>query len=169
MNIAAHKLNPANPRQFWKAVYFNKGSSSISVLTHNNRTYDSDEDKANGLNSFFSSCFNDSLPPLPLLESNSPASECNSNILCTEEEVVVLLQSLNIDKASGQDGISACMLKKTAAVIVPSITKLFILSIQLGRPPTAWKSSNVVPIPKNRVQRVPMSSDQYLCCQSVKS
>ena len=92
---------------------------------------------------------------IPLLESNSPASECNSNILCTEEEVVVLLQSLNIDKASGQDGISACMLKETAAVIAPSITKLFNLSIQLGRPPTAWKNSNVVPIPKKQGAKSP--------------
>ena len=59
-----------------------------------------------------------------------------------------MLQSLSTAKASGQDGISARMLKATAVEIAPAITKLFNLSIQLGRPPTAWKSSNVVPIPK---------------------
>ncbi len=151
-----HKINPANPKQFWKAVkHLNKGSSSIPVLTHNNRTFESDEDKANVLNSFFASCFNDSLPPLPLLESNSPASQCNPDILCTEEEVVEMLQSLNIAKASGQDGISARMLKATAAEIAPSITKLFNLSIQSGRPPIAWKSSNVVPIPKKQGAKNP--------------
>ena len=80
------KLNSANPKQFWKSVkYLNKASSSIPVLTHNNRTFTSNEDKANILNSFFSSCFNDSLPPLPLQECSGPASHCNPNILCSEE------------------------------------------------------------------------------------
>ena len=41
------KLNPANPRQFWKAVkHLNKGSSSIPVLTHNDQTFNCDVDKA---------------------------------------------------------------------------------------------------------------------------
>ena len=127
------KLNPANPKQFWKAVkYLNEGSSSIPVLTHNNRTFNSDEDKANILNSFFSSCFNDSLPPLSLLECNGPAPQCDSNILCSEKEVVSMLQLLSTAKASGQDGISAHMLKATAVEIAPAITKLFNLSIQQG-------------------------------------
>ena len=42
-----HKLNPSNPRQFWKAVkHLNKRSSSIPVLTHNDVMHDSDEAKA---------------------------------------------------------------------------------------------------------------------------
>ena len=103
------KLNPANPRQFWKAVkYHNKGSSSIPVLTHNNQTFNSDEDKANILNSFFLSCFKDSLPPLPLLECNGPAPQCDSKILCSEEEVVRMLQPLSTAKASGHAGWHIC-------------------------------------------------------------
>ena len=66
-----------------------------------------------------------------------------------------MLQSFNIAKASGQDGISARMLRATAIEIAPSITKLFNLSIQLGQPPTAWKSSNVVPIPKKQGAKNP--------------
>ncbi len=42
------------------------------------------------------------------------------------------------------------MLKCTAGAIAPSVTKLFNLSIQSGQPPTAWKCSNVVPIPKKQ-------------------
>ena len=41
------------------------------------------------------------------------------------------------------------MLKATALSIVPSITKLFKLSIKLGCVPQTWKLSNVVPIPKS--------------------
>ena len=40
------------------------------------------------------------------------------------------------------------MLKATASSIAPSITKMFNLSIVLGKLPQAWKISNVVPIPK---------------------
>ncbi len=52
-----------------------------------------------------------------------------------------MLRALDITKANGQDGISSRMLKSTAAAIAPSITKLFNLSIQLGRPPPAWKNA----------------------------
>ena len=66
-----------------------------------------------------------------------------------------MLQSLNVAKASGQDGISARMLKATAVEIAPSIAKLFNVSIQSGRPPAAWKSANVVPIPKKQGAKSP--------------
>ncbi len=159
------KLNPSNTKQFWKTVkYLNKGSSSVPVLTHNNVTHDSDEAKANVLNSFFSSCFNNSGPPLHPLDSNLFESYHTPDILCTEEEVLYILQSLNTAKASGQNGISARMLKCTAGAIAPSVTKLFNLSIQSDHPPTAWKCSNVVPIPVLSVQT---TSDQYPCYQSL--
>ena len=40
------------------------------------------------------------------------------------------------------------MLKSTASAIAPSVTKLFNCSIKCGHPPSAWKFSSVVPIPK---------------------
>ena len=58
-------LKPTNAKHFWKAVNcLKKTSSSIPVLTHNNSTYESDQEKANVLNSFFASCFNNSVLPL---------------------------------------------------------------------------------------------------------
>jgi len=66
-----------------------------------------------------------------------------------------MLQSLNTAKSSGHDGIFARMLKPTANVIASSITKLFNLSIQLGQPRTAWKSTNIVPIPKKQDAKGP--------------
>ena len=41
------------------------------------------------------------------------------------------------------------MLKNTAHSIAPSLTKLFNISIGLGRLPESWKTSLVVPIPKS--------------------
>ena len=59
-----------------------------------------------------------------------------------------MLVALDITKASGIDGIPTRMLKNTAPNIVPSLTKLFNLSISTENFPLAWKKSLTVPIPK---------------------
>ena len=86
------------------------------------------------LNSFFLTCFNSACPPLSA--SNSPTelpgdtSDVDiEDILCTVEEVYELLVSLDVSKATGPDGISARMLKRTAGCIAPSVCKLFNLSL----------------------------------------
>ena len=56
--------------------------------------------------------------------------------------------SLDTTHSSGPDGISATMLKQTAVSIAPGITKLINTSIRLGKLPTAWKISSIVPVPK---------------------
>ena len=67
---------------------------------------------------------------------------------CNEENVCELLGSLDINKSNGPDGISARMLKHTAASISPSITQLYNQLLHSCRVPSEWKSSLVVPIPK---------------------
>ena len=58
-------LNPRDSKRFWKAVkYLNKQQSTIPTLQQGELTAKTDLDKAETLNSFFSSCFNDSHPPL---------------------------------------------------------------------------------------------------------
>ena len=79
---------------------------------------------------------------------NLDPSCCPEEFLCTEEEVIDLLLSLDTTKANGPDGISATMLKSTAYSITPEITKLFNKSIKSGRLPSGWKLSSVVPVPK---------------------
>ena len=141
------KLNPCKSKEFWKSIkVINKCSSSIPVISQGSETLSSDQQKADALNSFFSQCFNHKVPPLIPLDCNR-MNTCPEDLLCTVEEVTVLLKSLNISKASGPDGISARMLKATASEIAPSITALFNLSIRYNRPPRQWKKSHVVPIP----------------------
>ena len=125
------------------------------LLQHNSPCY-SDVDKANALNAFFSSCFNQSCHPISTTNPTT-VPECPPAILCTEDEVCQLLKSLDCSKASGPDGISARMLKSTASAIAPSVTKLFNCSIKCGHLPSAWKFSSVVPIPK--VARAQSTSD----------
>ena len=64
------RLNPGNCKEFWKIVkYINKGQSSIPSLIVNCSSSElevanTDSEKANALNKFFSTCFNHAFPPL---------------------------------------------------------------------------------------------------------
>ena len=148
-----HNLTGASTSDFWKAVK-NLNSDTISIPNLNlpdGNVATTPVDKANALNFFFQSYFNCSCPPLSCHNLlNLPSSECPDELLCSEDEVLELLLSIDISKASGPDGISGCMLKSTAFTIAPVITELFNLSIRSGIVPSAWKHSAIVPIPKGK-------------------
>ena len=55
---------------------------------------------------------------------------------------------LNVNKATGLDGIPARLLRETVDIITPSFTKLFNKSLQLGIIPDEWKVAYVVPVYK---------------------
>ena len=69
--------------------------------------------------------------------------------MCTEEEVLGLLQTTNTSKSGGPDKISGRMLKSTALSIAAPVSKLFNLSLLSGIFPAKWKLSSIVPIPKS--------------------
>ena len=148
------QLNPSNPKMFWRVVkLLTKQPSSIPVLRDSQqRAVHDDVEKATLLNDFFSSCFNDAQEPLDTsdyLELDQPdPGLCPDWLLCNEDEILEMLLSLDTTKSSGPDGISATMLKQTAASIAPGITEFLNTSIRTGKFPTAWKTSSVVPIPK---------------------
>ena len=151
-------LNPSNPKGFWKVTkYLTKQTSSIPILKDcdGNAIHD-DEEKATLLNEFFSRCFNSAQPPLCAsdLENLSQLSQdlCPEQYLCSEDEVLKKLLSLDTSKSNGPDGISATMMKATAASIAPGIANLKLINkfISSGVFPTAWKTSSVVPIPKGK-------------------
>ena len=55
---------------------------------------------------------------------------CPEDILCSEDEVYELLCSLDTTKGSGDDDISAIMLKATALSITSAVTQLFNISVK---------------------------------------
>jgi len=69
-----------------------------------------------------------------------------SSIIVEVEETMDIIRSLNINKASGPDGISCRMLKETAYSIAPSLTRLIQLSLSTNEFPECWKEANVLPI-----------------------
>ena len=146
------KMMP-NSKQFWKTVRLLKGGSkTIPTLLVNNHEASSDLEKVEVLSDYFRKCFNDSVPPLTPADVQSIKTvpdSCPEHLLCTEEEVLSLLQSLDVTKASGPEGISAHMLRATAVTITPVVTKLFNLSLKTGTFPQAAKMSFIMPIPKS--------------------
>ncbi|RVE47834.1 hypothetical protein evm_007589 [Chilo suppressalis] len=70
------------------------------------------------------------------------------DIQIRQRDVRAELQSLDVRKASGPDGIPAVVLKHCAAELSPVLTRLYQLSYSLGRVPAAWRDASVQPVPK---------------------
>lgn len=66
----------------------------------------------------------------------------------TEDFVLKQLKCLTKGKACGLDGISAAILKISAQIIAPSITKICNISIETGIFPAKWKEARIAPIYK---------------------
>ena len=115
-----YNLRFSPQKEFWKAIkLINKQDTTIPALWDSCTPVTSNVAKAELLNSFFYECFNHLFPPLidpvPLDPETCPAS-----ILCSEE-VLNFLYSLDGNKSTGLDGVSAVMLKQTAISIAPSL------------------------------------------------
>ena len=65
-----------------------------------------------------------------------------------EEEILELLGCLDLNKATGLDGISCRMLKTFAPAICRSLTSLFNYSLEMGQVASEWKLARVTPVPK---------------------
>ena len=146
------KLHPKSNKAFWKAVNsLNRKSSGIPTLTSGSLVATTDGEKAELLNEHFTQCFNYFVEPLqPCCSHTLADNKIPSQLLCTVDEVYHLLSSLDPAKATGPDLVSARMLKHTATSISPAVTRLFNMSLSLGRLPSEWKSALVVPIPKSQ-------------------
>ena len=60
--------------------------------------------------------------------------------------VLASLKQLDINKATGSDGIPVRLLKETADQISPSLARSFNKSLRLGIFPGDWRLANIVPI-----------------------
>lgn len=85
-------------KQFWKAVkYLNKAKSSIPVLKMDEVTAHSDVEKADMISEYFTTCFNQNIPPLDpgVPEDPDEGYASTEEFLCTTKEVFHLLVSLD--------------------------------------------------------------------------
>ena len=151
-------------RKFWKAIrHFVKTNSSSSAIPPLSYTLPSGEtqwaftyeEKADCLNDYFVSIStvndeNTLLPPFEKLKNNSL-----STVNCTENEIENLINVLNINKASGDDGISHRMLKGVSKSISKPFSILMNRSFNEGIFPETWKIANVIPIFKKGDKSLP--------------
>ena len=72
---------------------------------------------------FFSTCFNTAVPPLSMNDDDFTVQNdrCPEELLCSAEEVLYFIMSMDLQKGNGPDGISAKMLKGVAYSITPSL------------------------------------------------
>ena len=85
--------------------------------------------------------------PLCLLNADIPTLE---KITITEDEVLIELKKLNINKACGSDGIPNKILKMIAIFLKEPLTKILNKSLAERKYPTDWKHANVIPVFKNK-------------------
>jgi len=74
------------------------------------------------------------------------------DLICSPTEVAKVLKSLNVNKASGSDGVSPWLLNECHMEQAPILARLFSYTLSRGTLPIDWKSANVVPIFKSGEQ-----------------
>ena len=99
-------------------------------------------------NSYFASVYTSE--DLPETTDKSSTDAQMTELILSELEVEHTLISLDSNKATGPDEIPARLLKVTAPIIAPSLSKLFNKSLRLGSIPEEWKLANVVPLHKKK-------------------
>ena len=145
------KLHTADKKSFWKMVKrLTNNRSTIPTLIHNDVQISDDVSKAEVLNNEFYNNFNHAKHLSAVVKSRytTDPENCPTNFVCTDHMVHELIVNLDICKSSGTDDVSARMLKATADITTPTLTRLFNMSIRTGLFPDCWKTARIVPIPK---------------------
>ena len=137
-----------NVKGFWKYVNSKlKRSSGISNLNKpdGNLTKD-DKEKAEILNSFFTSVFTEeNITNIPTLSSRNK-NMFLTDLVITKEAVRDKLNNLNINKSMGLDGIPSIILKTLSDELCQPLCKIFNKSLSEGIVPKEWKCAEVTSI-----------------------
>ena len=155
LDIIVSDFQNNDKRKFWKVIRrFVKNNNYAScypplcstLSNGDNQWHFNVQDKANCLNVYFASIstVNDvetQLPPFTKLTDNSL-----SQINCSELEIQNIIEVLNPNKASGDDGISHKMLMGVSKTVFKPLCILMNRSFKEGIFPDIWKLANVIPI-----------------------
>ena len=140
-----------NARKWWTTVkhVLGKGNDTTypSLEDGQNIIHDNCE-KSELMNNFFlsHSHIDTSNATIPENDNEDLCENTITNVLATEKDVGDLLRAINVNKATGHDGVSPKLLKEAGAAIVPSLTKLINMSLMKSKVPSMWKKANVLPL-----------------------
>ncbi len=149
-------INQANSKMWWKLLKratSNTGSALHETPILDDGNYDN-KGKAQAFNKFFTTSvqtgnMNDPIPK----DHNLLYYPKIPSLKINEVDVYELLQSLDTSKATGPDNISNALLKKCSPSLAKPLCLIFNLSLKTGVFPKKWKSTQVVPIFKNKGDR----------------
>ena len=151
--------NSNDPKQLWKGVNLIRGKGSkttnITSLEVEKETVTGDKNIAEALNSFFVNVGPSLSKELPESQNTyADYLQYSTQIALTFDEVsendtLKLLCNLKESKSTGPDKINARLVKDSAEVICPTLTKIFNSSLQQGIFPEALKNATISPIYKN--------------------
>ena len=153
--------NKRNPKQLWKNLHDLTNKSKIqhapTIVSQEGEPVLGPEETANSFNDFFTSvfqqysntdkimadCISDKLKDF--IKTKLPQEARFQTSQISLAFVKKQLQSLDITKATGLDGLSARFLRLSAEVIAAPLTKIFNLSISTGIFPESFKKAKVTP------------------------
>jgi ribonucleases P/MRP protein subunit RPP40 len=129
----------------------------------------SDKDKVSVLNQQFSSVYvNENLTDIPELAENCDFPG-QASLNFSSEDIVTIVKSISSKKAPGPDNVHIKLLKLAPVEISHYLKVIFDKSLELGVVPDAWKTANIVPIPKKGLSSDPAMyrpiSLTSLCCK----
>ena len=148
----ANKLKSSNlsSKDYWNTLKsFIKPAQSSSEIPplHQNGCYVSDStDKANLLNEYFvqQTSLDERSATIPAMVNIIGPTLTNINF--TSLEVKSVLESLQLGKSSGPDGINNRILKELSSPLSTPLSHLFNYSMSKGIFPDIWKEANVSPL-----------------------
>ena len=169
-NILDKSLEEGSSKSFWKYIKAKrKDNVGVAGIKSNGILHQDSQTKAELLNQQFKSVFtkeNREEPLPPLIETSYPSI---SEITIVEEGVEKLLKNLNVNKASGPDGLPNKILKLCARELAPAVTNIFQQSLDTNSLPDDWINANVSPIFKKGNKHLPSNyrpvSLTSVCCK----
>lgn len=148
----------SNVKSFWNYVNAKKkNKSKVNDLKDSNGEFVSlDDEKAEILNNQYAKTFTiEDTDEMPAFQDNPSSTSTLTNIIITEEDVLLLLLALRIDKSPGPDEIHPRVLKEVAAQIAKPLARIYQWSLSSGEVPYQWKLANICPIFKKGSRSCP--------------
>lgn len=129
-------------------------NASVKEINFEGSTLTNRTDISEAFNSYFTSIGEKLANEIPSSTVNRISYISPTNNVFTFEKfdistVHYLLRKINVNKATGLDGILGKLIKMAAGILSPSLAQIFNKSLPKGIYPDDWKMAKVLPIFKN--------------------